>query len=173
VDFANDRPNIFLLGFMGAGKTTIGKLLAAALGMHFVDLDDRIVSHHGCSINDIFSQHGEDVFRSFETQALDQVAQASNQVVSTGGGIVGRNENWPLMQRGGVTLFLECQWETIVQRLKESTDRPLVNQNSLQGLNALYQSRLPLYGQADYVVQVDGLTPPEIVEAIKQLVLKD
>jgi shikimate kinase len=60
-----------------------------------------------------------------------------------------------------------------VQRLKESTDRPLVNQNSLQGLNALYQSRLPLYGQADYVVQVDGLTPPEIVEAIKQLVLKD
>ena len=161
--------NIYLIGFMGAGKTTVGKLLACSFDMGFVDLDEEIIKRHRRSINEIFSEEGEDVFRRYESEILQELSVKEGLVFSTGGGIIGSDENWQIMNTRGVVVFLACSWQTLLERLRHSSDRPLVNQNDVTTLKALYERRLERYRKADVQIDVDDLSPEEVVWEIKQM----
>ena len=165
--------NIYLLGFMGAGKSTVGKLLADKLGLKFFDLDEYIVEQQGCSINHIFDECGEAVFRRYESIALAKLSLCSGCVFSTGGGIIGSDINWQIMQDSGVTIFLRCNWLTLVERLSGSTERPLVIQNDLDALKELYQNRLLKYQKADYILDTDRLKVDEVVDKIEGILAKE
>ena len=166
------RKNIYLIGFMGAGKTTVGKLLANALEMDFVDLDDEVVKRQHCSIREIFSEQGEEAFRLHESDMLGEFSLKEGLVFSTGGGIIGADRNWQIMNSRGVVVFLACPWQTLLKRLQISSERPLVNHNDIATLKALYESRLERYQRADVQIDVDDLTPEEVVMKIKQMIVQ-
>ena len=166
--------NIVLIGFMGVGKTTVGRLLADKISANFVDLDSQIEHFAGGSIAQIFAFEGEEKFRQLETEALNQVIGTVATVVSTGGGITGLPENWRLMHRIGRVVYLHAQWPTLVERLVDTSNRPLASGigmgnpqiNDEDRLHELWQTRLPLYRQADVIVNTDNLTPERVVEQI-------
>jgi shikimate kinase len=106
--------NIYLMGCMGAGKSTAGRLLARVLGRDFLDLDEQIVARAGRSISQIFEDEGERGFRQREHDALRQVAQRENIVVALGGGAVLRDDNWELVQQSGITIYLKVRPELLV-----------------------------------------------------------
>lgn len=163
--------NLVLVGFMGAGKSTIGKMLADALSWRFIDLDHVIEAQAGQTISGIFSTSGEALFRQMESAALRMLQLQDSCVIATGGGIVGRAENWVTMRQLGVTIYLQASWETLAARLAGCTNRPLARQEQgVERVRALYDSRLPLYRQADIVVDTDQGDPSEVaVEIIRQL----
>ncbi|MEA3466502.1 MAG: shikimate kinase [Thermodesulfobacteriota bacterium] len=161
-----EKQNIFLIGFMGVGKTTVGRLLAKKIHSEFIDLDECVVGMAGCSISQIFDQQGEYVFRDLETMALSQLDQYGCAVVATGGGIIGRDENREIMQQLGLVVYLHADWSTLVDRLVDTSQRPLANSKTDENLYKLWQNRLPLYQQADVVVHTDNLTPKQVVDKI-------
>lgn len=163
--------NIFLVGFMGAGKTTIGRLLAVKAGWQFVDLDDEIVQRSGQAIAQIFAEQGEESFRALETTQLQQLGNTVSVVVSTGGGIIGRPENWRLMKQKGCVVYLHASWQTLVARLVDTTQRPLAAQGANETLYALWQKRLPLYQNADVTIETDHLSAEQTADAIMALLL--
>lgn len=129
--------NIALIGMAGSGKTTTGKALAEHLGREFVDCDDLIPTYAGKSIAQIFAEDGEAVFRKIETEVLADVSKESGQVIATGGGVVTRPENLPLLRQNSVTVLLHRSVEKL-----PSDGRPLSQQH---GVKALYEQRKPLY----------------------------
>ena len=152
---------------MGVGKTTIGHVLAADLDLPYVDLDYLIVKTVGKSIKAIFSEDGEAAFRDIETNCLRQLSAAVPTVVSTGGGILGRQENRAFMQGSGTTVYLSAEWTTLKQRLEGTTDRPLVDKDKDWAVTReLFLQRCPLYEQADLVVKTDHRSVQEIVDEI-------
>ena len=161
------KKNIYLIGFMGAGKSTVGTLLSSELSMPFIDLDEKIVERYQCSINQIFRQQGEATFRDYETKMLEELSLKKRQVVSTGGGVIGSDCNWTIMNQSGVVIYLFCSWLTTLERLKGSEERPLFDDNDLTTLKELYVSRLDRYRKADFVIDVDDLTPQQVVAKIK------
>ena len=159
-----NKSNIFLTGFMGAGKSTIGRRLAKRIGYHFIDLDELITAREGCSIPAIFSAHGEDYFRACEAAVLAEQAAAVRVVFATGGGIVGRAENRALMRRIGYVVYLRADWPTLEKRLARSKGRPLAD--PLRGRDAirrLWQSRLLWYEEADLVVDTDQMRVNDVI----------
>ncbi|PLX95857.1 MAG: shikimate kinase [Desulfuromonas sp.] len=164
------RGPLFLVGFMGAGKSTIGRLLAQKCCVPFVDLDEEIVCAAGESIASIFATRGEIAFRDLEESTLMALAP-DPQIVATGGGIVGRDANWQHMQRVGTTLYLDSSWETLVQRLSGSRERPLLQTpEGIEGVHQLWLNRQPLYRQADYCILTDHKTPEAIVGEIRMCI---
>ncbi len=150
--------NIVIVGFMGAGKSSVGEALARCSGKRFIDLDALIVKRQGRTIAEIFSEEGEKAFRDYETSALESLSD-TGLVVATGGGIVGRPENWVLMRRMGLVLYLRAGWPTLRARIVGCTKRPLANvHRSEEEIVALLESRLPLYEQADLTFDTDGKT---------------
>jgi shikimate kinase len=148
--------NLILIGFMGAGKTTVGEALAQQAGFRFIDLDAEITRLAGRSIPEIFSREGEESFRDLETQALTLVAAQQHIVLATGGGVVLRPGNWELMRKAGRIIYLQVPWETLQERLSFSFARPLVRpERGWEETRLLYEKRLPLYQQADWVVEGD------------------
>lgn len=159
--------HLFLVGFMGGGKSTVGKLLSERLNAPFIDLDALIESRTGMAIPEIFALKGEPYFRDQETAALAAVVQGCSAVIATGGGIVGRADNWQCMRRFGVSVYLCADWETIKSRLGSGAGRPLANQSDgWQETRRLWQSRLPLYEQADYTVDTDGCSVADVAANI-------
>lgn len=153
------KPNrIFLIGPMGAGKTTIGKQLAQSLGMSFGDSDQEIQRRTGVDIPTIFAYEGEDGFRQREQQVIDDLTQVDNQVLATGGGAVMRAENRQHLASRGIVVFLECSPEQQFERTHRDRNRPLLQtENPLQRLKDLMSEREPLYrSTADYVVSTEG-----------------
>lgn len=146
--------NVLLIGFMGSGKTTVGRLLSQKTGGRFIDLDGEIVRLDGRTIMKIFAQDGEEHFRNIETQVLFSLCnQQQSMVLATGGGIVGRPANWEAMRRLGRIIYLEVSWETLRQRLASSSERPLIKaENGWEDVRGLYEKRLSLYRQADFTV---------------------
>jgi shikimate kinase len=169
------RSNIFLTGFMGAGKSTVGRRLAQRLGYCFADLDQLIVAREGRPISEIFASRGEEYFRGCEAAVLTAQAGTEHTVFATGGGIVGRNENRVLMKQLGTVVYLRASWPTLAKRLARSSGRPLADpQQGWETIRQLWQSRLPWYEEADLVIDTDQLTLPEVVRAIiSHLGLKD
>lgn len=145
---------LFLTGFMGAGKTTVGRLLAERLGVPFVDLDPEIERRAGSSVREIFAAHGEAEFRRLEREALAATLDYPEVVVATGGGTAAVEANARLLHAGGLVVFLNPSYSTIVGRIggRGKTDRPLF-QDEAQA-QALYRERLPAYRKADLTVDV-------------------
>ena len=157
---------VVLVGFMGAGKTSVGKLLAGRLGVPFVDTDTLVESRTGRRIADIFKREGEAAFRVLETETLAALAPKP-AVYATGGGIVTTPENWPLMKRLGTVVHLHGSAEVLFARVAHETHRPLLNTaNPRDTFAHLLQTRDALYRQADVTVRTDGRTPAQIVDDI-------
>lgn len=160
--------NIFLIGFMGAGKTSVGKILAESLEMSFVDLDQEIEKGLGMTIPEIFSTHGEDFFRDAESEALRSVAQGERQAIATGGGVVLRGENWEVMEKKGVTIYLKAPADVLYNRVKNNSSRPLLQvDNPFEKVQELLSKRIPLYEKADLIVDTENLSPQEAVQEIR------
>jgi shikimate kinase len=161
------KENVFLTGFMGAGKSTVGNLLAGLLSCPFVDLDEKIVEFENHTIAEIFAVEGESYFRDCETRVLKALAQEPATVYATGGGLVVRDENRREMRRLGQSVYLKAGWQTLEKRLRKSTGRPLVNtENDWSEVKTLWEKRQPFYNDADLVVATDELTPLQVAQKI-------
>lgn len=160
--------NIFLIGFMGSGKSTIGRFLQKELNMELVEMDARIVEEQGMSINDIFAEKGEDYFRDLESRLVLDLNNEGNTIVSCGGGVVIRPENVENMKKNGKIVFLSATPDTIYERVKNSTERPILNGHmNVEYIAGLMEKRRALYeNAADIRIETDGKTRDEICKEI-------
>lgn len=160
--------NIFLIGFMGAGKSTISDYLKNVLAMDVVEMDQCIVERQGMSISDIFETYGEEYFRELETNLLIEMQSQSNVVVSCGGGVPMRERNVVEMKKNGRVVLLTAKPETILERVKDNHDRPLLENNKTVPFIAdLMEKRRAKYeAAADIVIQTDGKSELEICEEL-------
>ena len=148
-------PGIFLVGFMGSGKSTVGRLLAQRLGWEFVDLDAEIEGRYGAPIAEIFEREGEPAFRDLEHEALSEqvrlVRRAKPRVVALGGGAFVADRNRDALATAGVSVFLDCPPEVLWKRVSGEEHRPLArDRNAFQ---RLFEQRQPSYLQTDYRVE--------------------
>lgn len=153
---------------MGAGKTTVGKILAKKLGKHFYDIDNEIEKSENREIKNIFSDYGEEYFRDLETEMLTKIcSNISNSVISTGGGVVIRDINLKIMKSCGEIIYLKAEIDTLWSRVKNSKNRPLLNVDSAyEKAKKLFNDRKNLYEKADYLIETDNLSLNEIVNKI-------
>jgi shikimate kinase len=165
-------PGLYLVGFMAAGKTTVGRSLADELGWCFVDIDGDIETREGRPIAEIFREHGEEYFRDVETDTIRQrvarIEAGDPCVMALGGGAFVQPRNWELIQNNGVTVWLDCELETIRRRLGDDTTRPLAQERGT-ALAELFEDRRPLYARADFRVEVDTDEVAAIVRKILTL----
>ena len=154
---------IFLVGFMGAGKSTVGAYLAKKLDWPFIDLDKEIEKSSGDSIHQIFKSRGEPFFRQLETEALKKVDRFPNCVVALGGGTFIEETNRYLIKQLGFSVFLNLPLETVLQRCPIDNNRPLFQNRS--SIKTLYFKRLPIYGKTDLEIDA-SLSPDEIADKI-------
>jgi shikimate kinase len=162
--------HIILLGFMGSGKTTIGRLLADRLGRSFVDLDDRIESAAGKTIAEIFTSDGEAAFRQLEGECLSRILSEEREplVIGLGGGTFVRQHNRAAIARAsGITVFLECDLATLRERVAGFEHRPLTRDPA--AFAQLYEERLPAYREAVHIVGTGSGTPEDAAAAIAAL----
>lgn len=151
------KGNIALIGFMGTGKTTISQALSRITGFEEIDVDKYIVDNAGMAISDIFEKYGEQHFRDLETKALQELKDRKGQIISCGGGAVLRDENVEILRQGGVIVLLTATPETIFERVKDHTHRPILNNDmSLGHVKELMDKREPRYQSvAEVKVNVD------------------
>lgn len=156
--------NIFLIGFMGAGKSTVAAELERRLGMERAEMDEMIVERFGMPIPEIFEKYGEAYFRDAESETVISLQQRKNTVVSCGGGVVMRDENVGHMKRGGRIVLLTATPETIFARVRHSNDRPILNGNmNVEFIRDLMEKRRARYeAAADVVVATDGKSVQQI-----------
>ena len=166
-------PGIYLVGFMGSGKSTIGRLLADRLGWHFVDLDADIEAAAGMRISEIFDTRGEAEFRRIEQEAMRQRVRAIERgwpcVVALGGGAIVAPENYEMVADNGVMVWLDCPLETVQRRVASATHRPLARDP--EEFARLYEARREAYARADYRIAIEGDDPMAAVEAVLHLPL--
>lgn len=162
--------NIMLIGFMGVGKTTVSKKLSKKLGMPEVDMDAYIVAHENKAISDIFAESGEEYFRKIETECLVEIQMEKGKIVSCGGGAVLKDENVRFMKDGGVILLLTATPQTVYERVKNSTERPILNGNmNVEYISELMNKRKQRYLEvADLIIATDGKKVDEIVSEIEK-----
>ena len=160
--------NVFLIGFMGSGKSTIASYLAQNYGMEIIDMDQLIVEREGMAIPDIFAQKGEPYFRDAETSLLIEIQREQNKVVSCGGGVVLREKNIQAMKKSGQVVLLNAKPETILERVKDDDNRPLLWGNkNVQFIRDMMEKRQPKYeAAADLVIHTDGKSADEICKEI-------
>lgn len=157
---------IMLIGFMGTGKTTVGRALAEKLGMTQVDMDASIEQREGCTIADLFRDKGEQYFRDVESLVLAELLQQDKLVITTGGGVVLRPANRELMMQHGLVIALDASEEEIVKRVKNDPDRPLLAGDPAERVRSLKQERAGLYQFAPIQVDTTGKTVEEILGEI-------
>jgi len=160
--------NIFLIGFMGCGKSTVAECLTNLYGMDTIEMDQVIVEREGMSISDIFAEKGEPYFRDVETKLLVEIQSQENKVVSCGGGAALREQNVLEMKKSGYIVFLTAKPETILERVKDDDERPLLRGNkNVDFIRELLDKRKPKYeAAADIVVKTDGKDVKTICEEI-------
>ena len=152
---------------MGAGKTTVGRILARKLGYRYCDADKVIEAKAGKTVSDIFSAFGEEYFRDLESETLVSLAGKAKQVIATGGGAVVREENREAMKKGGVTIYLKAPISVIWERVRHSKTRPLLNvDNPFDAAEELLRKRAPFYETADITIDTGNLTPEEAASEI-------
>lgn len=171
--------NIILVGMMGSGKTTIGKLLATHLGLNFVDTDEELENRAGRPIHEIFATDGEPFFRQRETEVLSDLCCGTRQVIATGGGVVLKEENIRLLRAAGVVIFLKASPEELAMRLNRQTSqnseeaspqpiRPLLAGGDLyEKLQGILDQRLSLYcAAADLEIETTGISSENVVQCL-------
>lgn len=167
--------NIFLIGFMGCGKSTVSNCFCEKYGMERLEMDEEIVKQEGRSIADIFAKNGEAFFREIETNLLRSIRNRNNLVISCGGGTAMRKENVDEMKKNGTVILLSALPETVYERVKYSHDRPLLEGNmSVDYIRKLMEQRRPCYeAAADFTVMTDGRSAQDICEEIRECLEKD
>jgi shikimate kinase len=161
--------NIFLTGFMGAGKTSVGKQLASLIGVCCYDTDEIIAAASGMSISELFSTKGELFFRNMESELLKLLGEKppGSCIVSTGGGAVLRQENISAMRKNGVIVLLQVTAEEIGRRINGNKNRPLLmTADPLKSLKELLEKRKLFYSKSDLVTETSGLTISETVNKV-------
>ncbi len=157
---------IWLCGFMGCGKSLTGRMLAERLGMAFADLDAYIVEHEGMTIPDIFAKYGEPHFRELEAKYIAEMPD--NSVVALGGGAIINDNTAKTARENGKVVFLDADFETCYERIKDDPNRPLAHNNPKEKVRELYDTRRPVYAErADITIKAAG-TPDAVVNAIKE-----
>ena len=165
---------LYLIGFMGSGKSTVSRHMSRALDVPKIEMDEVLAERAGKSITQIFAEDGEEVFRQMETALLREIGAGEPALVSCGGGVVLRPENVGLMKTTGTILMLSATPQTIFQRVRHSTKRPILNGNmNVEFIAELMTKRDPAYrAAADVTVSIDGKTSDivakELVERICQ-----
>ncbi len=161
--------NIVLVGFMGTGKTTVGRILANRLGWTFTDTDAFIQEQAGMTISRMFEEHGEAFFRQRETEALRELLQRRNQVVSTGGGAVLLEENRRLMLESGLVVAMNAEESVIVERVRGDKGRPLLQGDVVERVHTLVEARRHAYDFAPVQLHTDRLSPEEAARRIEEM----
>ncbi|GEB31580.1 shikimate kinase [Brevibacillus parabrevis] len=164
--------NLILVGFMGTGKTTVGAALAASLGLAHTDLDTAIVDKEGRSIPKLFEERGETYFRDVESAELSRLLNEGPQVLTTGGGVVLREQNVKVMLERGIVIALHATVEELIRRLKNDTARPLLATGVAERVTTLMAERAGAYDFAPIQVDTTGKSLEAIVEEIKQRVVE-
>lgn len=145
--------NIILCGFMGCGKSTIGRRAAQKLKLEFVDMDSFIEESAGMSVSEIFEKYGEEEFRRMETDAARKLSEGNNRIIATGGGAVLNPENVRLLKSNGVIIMLQVSPDTVLYRLRNNTTRPLLQREDKEAaVRELMKNRNPVYRQAASVI---------------------
>jgi shikimate kinase len=166
-------PGLYLVGFMGCGKTTIGRLAAARLGWTFADLDDDIEAAEGIAISEIFAVRGEAEFRRIETEALRvrvcEIAAGRPTVLALGGGAFVQAANYELIENHGVSVWLDCPLDVLEARVQCATHRPLARDP--KKFVELFEVRRAFYSRADFRIPVEGYDPAGAVDALLALPL--
>ncbi|PCI02193.1 MAG: shikimate kinase [Zetaproteobacteria bacterium] len=157
-----------MVGLMGSGKSTIGKLLASRLSLSFVDLDEMIVQAQGKSIPQIFEHDGEAIFRALESQALEEALKLKNSVIATGGGAILSEHNREMMKQAGRVIWLDASPEVLAARITGDSNRPLLHDvDPLEKMKALTSERNPLYAEiADLRIDTGLMNTKEAVDKI-------
>jgi shikimate kinase len=163
---------IFLIGFMGSGKTTLGKRLAGKLGYDFVDMDHLIEETAGMTISGIFKEHGEAVFRKWEHDILLELSQHEKLVIATGGGAPCHGDMMEIMNAHGTTIYIKLSPEALQERLlHSSTERPLIKEKSphelLEFISTLLEEREEYYNRATFVIDGLNLRLEKLVEILE------
>lgn len=155
---ANKEKNLFLIGFMGCGKSTMARMLADETGKKLVEMDETIEAEAGMSINQIFAEYGEEHFRNLESELVERIAEKGGMIVSCGGGAVLREKNIEAMRKNGRIVYLSATPETIYERVHDKTTRPLLNGNmNVEYIAQLMEKRIPIYEKAaDAILNVNG-----------------
>ena len=169
-DGAAIRGNVVLIGFMGTGKSSVGRRVADSLGFRFVDTDQVVIELAGKPITRIFEEDGEERFRELESEALRRCASMEGQVIATGGGIVTQPRNHELLKRAGHVVWLKADPETVLRRVSRNRDRPLLQtEDPLATIRELYTSRVELYRAcADEEVNTSDLTLEETAHGLTE-----
>jgi shikimate kinase len=164
--------NIVLIGFMGSGKSTVGQRLADELSMDYLDADELIEKTEKMSVNDIFAKKGEPYFRKVETSIIKTIQEYDNFVISTGGGMVLLKENVKMLKEVGPLILLWADPESIYERIKNNTHRPLLNvENPLDAIKAILDKREPIYKKvADKIIDTSEIKIDEVVERIREYI---
>lgn len=166
--------NLVLIGFMGTGKTTVGKRVAQCLNMAFEDTDDEVQKVTGLTIKELFDKYGEIRFRSEETAAIRRIVRQDNQVIATGGGAVLDPENISALQKNGMIICLKAQPEVIYERVKHRNTRPLLEgENLMDKINRLLWERRDLYKKARFTIDTSQNCAENVVEEIIHLYTKE
>ena len=163
----SDKNLIILIGFMGTGKSAVGKILAQKAGYAFVDLDKLIEKGADLKISAIFEQYGEAYFRNLEKKAILSLKTMSKVVVATGGGAVLDPQNMAAMREAGLVIALDADVETLWKRLKSCKNRPLLKTSDPKNrIEELYNARRPFYSQAHHIVDTSGKTVKDVAQEI-------
>lgn len=165
---------IYLTGFMGSGKTTIGHILANKIGWDFLDLDRLIEAETGKKINGIFEEQGEEYFRKLETEYLKKVSVYQNYIISLGGGTIAFNDNLSILKTSGRIVYLKTSPEKVYVRLRFKTDRPVLKMQEQQEdkakviahITSLMEKREAFYSQADIIFRTDNLPMGKAVDLL-------
>ena len=167
------RPNIVLVGFMGTGKTSIGRRISSQLRMRYVDTDDIVERDSGRRISNIFAEDGESAFRELESEAVCKVSKLYNHVIATGGGVVLKESNMTELKRTGIVFCLTATAEEIYRRVGHQTHRPLLQDpDPLAKIQSMLAERQPYYAEADYMIRTTGRSFGEIITHIKRVFTK-
>jgi shikimate kinase len=163
--------NIYLVGFMGTGKSTVGRALAKRLDRVFKDLDDLIEEKENKKIAEIFEEKGEEYFRKIESEVINEISRKENFVIATGGGAVVNKENYKRLKESGVLISLAASPEEIYERTKNSKNRPLLNvQNPIEEIKRLMFERAYYYIKSDHIIDTTGLSVEDVVDEIMEII---
>ncbi len=163
--------NIVLMGFMGSGKTAVGRELSRLLSMQLIDIDHEIEQSEAMSITDIFMKKGESYFREREMEFIRKYAAERKLIIATGGGAVLREENLVALRKHGTIFCLTARPETILARTSRNDSRPLLQGNDrMEKIRSLLSSRGPLYEHAGIIIDTENKTPLQIAEEIRGIV---